>query len=114
MNFVRVNKLTETWCLGAVGTLVCAYICATSNASHAADKFPEKRSDAVNTDFIHQLSVPLVDQSGHDFSLNRFRGNPLLVTMSYSYRPFVWLRVVESLKRLNLPCQSPYAIKSEC
>ena len=91
--------------------LVRACICATSIASHAADKFPEKRSDAVNTDSIYQLSVPLVDQSGRDFSLDRFRGNPLLVTMFYSSCPLVCPRIVEALKKTEAAL--PTAIRNK-
>lgn len=99
MNFKPCGKYAVQPFVEAICVLVCTLACTASIAVHAADKESVRNNGAVNTDSIYQLSVRLVDQAGHEFSLDRFRGSPLLVTMFYSNCQFVCPRIVASLKR---------------
>ncbi len=88
------HRVVETICI-----LVCTLACTFSIAAHPVGEESNTSNATVKTDSIYQLSVPLVDQADREFSIDRFRGSPLLVTMFYSNCQFVCPRIVASLKR---------------
>jgi protein SCO1 len=60
--------------------------------------FSGTAKNALPTDSIYQLSVPLTDQGGHTFALEERRGQAMLVSMFYTSCKFVCPMLIEALQ----------------
>jgi protein SCO1/2 len=116
MNSTHLCDIQHHRCVSTAQRLATLCFLGIIHVAHAAeiapaDTIPPTVSRKLPGDSVYQLSVPLVDQAAREFSLDRFRGKPLLVTMFYSHCPFVCPRIAESLKKTEAAL--PIAVRNK-
>jgi protein SCO1/2 len=74
---------------------------AVAAANTAPSRVPARSRAPVDAPSIYDLTVPLVDESGKERSLDTFRGHPVLITMFYGTCATACPLLTSDLKRIE-------------